>query len=259
MANIEQKVADTLELMVLTSEGVLENGNKLESVDNNVNGVGQSVIELHKTAETVIERVAEQGDVLKEMNTNQELVHSATQTLTESVTDTLSLFEENKSVLANIETELKSGNENEETAKTELLGVIGEGHQKYTEKVTEVLSTVSDMKAEITKLDLHADVDTLKQKLENAESKLDGINTSATEHDTTVHERLDLIDQHVNSVIEGLNSLTSETQKIEATFETAIARLNKIDLKLDSVVEAEDDKYEDVSDTMEEINESEVQ
>ena len=53
MANIEQKVADTLELMALTSEAVLENGTKLDAVDNNVNGVGQSVVELHKTAEQV--------------------------------------------------------------------------------------------------------------------------------------------------------------------------------------------------------------
>lgn len=247
MANIEQKVADTLELMTLTSEAVLENGNKLDSVDSNINGVGQSVVKLHKTSDTVIARITEQGDVLKEMNENQELVHESTEKLTETVKSTLEVFEENRNVLASIGEDIQAGNESEENTKTELLGVISDGNQKYTDKVAELLLSMDGITDEIIKLDVHDDIDVLQQKLIAAENELGNINEFASKTDAETHERLDKIEEHIGLVTTGLNELTAETQKINLTFETAIARMNNIDLKLDAVVDTEDEDEDDMN------------
>lgn len=243
MASIEQKVADTLELVTLTSEAVIENGNKLDEVDSNINGVGQSVVKLHKTSDTVIARITEQGDVLKEMNENQELVHESTEKLTETVKSTLEVFEENRNVLESIKEDIQAGNESEENTKTELLDVISDGNQKYTDKVAELLVSMDGIADEIVKLDVHDDINVLQQKLVAAENELSNIHEFATKTDNETHERLDEIEEQIGLVITGLNDLTAETQKINMTFETAIARMNNIDLKLDAVVDTEEESF----------------
>ena len=258
MANIEQKVADTLELMALTSEVVLENGNKLDSVDANINGVGQSVVKLHKTSDTVIERITKQGDVLKEMNENQELVHESTEKLTETVKNTLEVFEENRGVLVSIGEDIQAGNESEENAKTELLDVISDGNQKYTDKVAELLSSMDGITDEIAKLDVHEDIDVLQQKLTAAETELSKINEFASKNDADMTERLGEIEENIELVTTGLTGLTDETQKINVAFETAIARMNNICLKLDAVVNDEDESF-DNDDYENDMNKSEVE
>lgn len=243
MASIEQKVADTLELVTLTSEAVIENGNKLDDVDSNINGVGQSVVKLHKTSDTVIARITEQGDVLKEMNENQELVHESTEKLTETVKSTLEVFEENRNVLDSIKEDIQAGNESEENTKTELLDVISDGNQKYTDKVAELLVSMDGIADEIVKLDVHDDINILQQKLVAAENELSNIHEFASKTDTETHERLDEIEEQIGLVTIGLNDLKAETQKINMTFETAIARMNNIDLKLDAVVDTEEESF----------------
>lgn len=241
MANIEQKVADTLELVTLTSKAVLENENKLDAVDANINGVGQSVVKLHKTSDTVIARINEQGEILKEMNENQEFVHESTEKLTETIKSTLNVFEENRDVLESIKEDIKSGNESEENTKTELLSTISDGNQKYTDKVDELLSSMDKITDEIIKLDVHDDINVLQQKLDTAKNELDNIHEFVSKTDNDAHERLDAIEDQLELVTTGLNELTTETQKINLAFETAIARMNNIDLKLDAVVDTEDD------------------
>lgn len=255
MASIEQKVADTLELVTLTSEAVRENENKLDTVDENINGVGQSVVKLHKTSETVIERITEQGDILKAMNGNQELVHESTKTLTDTVKSTLNVFEENRNVLESIKEDIHAGNESEENTKKELLGAISDGNQKYTDKVDELRLSMDKMTDEIIKLDVHDDINVLQQKLIAAEKELGNINESASKTDTATHERLDEIEEQIGLITTGLNDLTAETQKINMAFETAIARMNNIDLKLDAVVDTEDELFS--NDDENEMNKSE--
>lgn len=241
MANIEQKVADTLELVTLTSKAVLENENKLDAVDANINGVGQSVVKLHKASDNVIARINEQGEILKEMNENQEFVHESTEKLTETIKSTLNVFEENRDVLESIKEDIKSGNESEENTKTELLSTISDGNQEYTDKVAELLLSMDKITDEIIKLDVHDDINVLQQKLDTAKNELDNIHEFVSKTDNDAHERLDTIEEQLELVTTGLNELTTETQKINLAFETAIARMNNIDLKLDAVVDTEDD------------------
>lgn len=259
MANIEQKVADTLELMALTSEAVLENGTKLDAVDNNVNGVGQSVVELHKTAEQVITSVTEQSDVLKEMNANQEMVHKATETLTESVNGTLELFEANRETLESIDVTLAESKTHDEESTEELIETLKTGNKDYTDNVQEVIESIKSMNTEIEKLDVHDEIETLKSKLDSTEADLETISEANADNDEAVHDRLTTIEDRMAKILEGISTLSAETQGIEANFETAIARLNNISIKLDTVVNSESEQH--VADTIElgETNESEVE
>lgn len=244
MANMEQKLADTLELVTLTSEAILENGNKLDAVDANINNVGQSVVKLHKTSDTVIKRIIDQGDVLKEIKENQEHVHESTEKLTETVNNTLEVFEANRGLLSSIEEDIQAGNELEENAKTELLDVIRDSNKKYTDKVFELLSSIDGITDEIIKLDVHEDINVLQQKLTAAETEIGKINEVALKNDADMHERLDKIEENIGLVTTGLTSLTDETQKINLAFETAIARMNNIHLKLDVIANNEDESFD---------------
>ena len=135
-------------------------------------------------------------------------------------------------------------NELEENAKTELLDVIRDSNKKYTDKVFELLSSIDGITDEIIKLDVHEDINVLQQKLTAAETEIGKINEVALKNDADMHERLDKIEENIGLVTTGLTSLTDETQKINLAFETAIARMNNIHLKLDVIANNEDESFD---------------
>ena len=178
------------------------------------------------------------------MKENQEYVHESTEKLTETVKSTLEVFEANRGLLESIEEDIQAGNESEENSKTELFNVIRDGNEKYTDKVLELLSSIDGIAEEITKLDVHEDIHVLQQKLTAAETEIGKINEFASKNDADMHERLDQIEENIGLVTTGLTSLTDETQKINLAFETAIARMNNINLKLDVIVNSEDESFD---------------
>ena len=125
-----------------------------------------------------------------------------------------------------------------------MLDVIRDSNKKYTDKVFELLSSIDGITDKIIKLDVHEDINVLQQKLTAAETEIGKINEVALKNDADMHERLDKIEENIGLVTTGLTSLTDETQKINLAFETAIARMNNIHLKLDVIANNEDESFD---------------
>lgn len=243
MANskIEQQVADTTELMSLIAESTIETGENLNKVDRTVTAVGKTVVGVHKTAKEVLKSVEEQTEVVNVVRDNQEKVQDTNKELTKTVNETLTAFHTNTEVLTQISDSIKAKDVDEQNRHETLVKEIQNDNSKYAEKVGDLIAILNDNKEEIKKLDVHKEVAELVAQLISVQENMDTTREFISKSDAAVDTRIGRLEDVMVRAVDVIENSNTQFADINSVLETAISRLQTIELKLDTNDEQEVD------------------
>ena len=243
-----QLLNDALELIRLTLQESKANGLQLGQTDIAVDTVGQGIVQLNKTASDILEQEKEHHNILVEMKENQEVVHETNAALLDTADSITQVFKNNSETLAHIEATIEHGNTQDKQAQETFFNELSNKNESYGENLSQLLHQLTDTKQTIQSLDTH---DELKQLLSNVEDVQVAINTleeGRMEQQALLSEQFVKAEEDIQASIATLNALQEQAGQLVDTFETAVARIGNIELKLD--VLSDDENTEDVDYTM---------
>lgn len=235
MKNTEQKITDTYELVALASEAIVENGDALQAVDRNVNVVGKTVVDLHKTTQGVKDSIDNQTKAVNSIRENQEAVQETNSSLTDAINGALNVFHENTETLNTIGDTLKEQTETRDAAHNELIDVLAKNQEAYSADVNGLVDVVKDTQETIKVLDVNSTLEEIIQKLTTVNESNVALSKTTEAHTNALMSRLTDVNKTVETAIHEINQVSEFANAITNDFETAIARMGNIELKLDSI------------------------
>lgn len=240
MANIEQTVKDTHELLNLVSETVVENSENLTAVDTNMNKLGGDVVKLHETAEAAKSGIDKQNQSIEDVRENQEIVKESNIKLVDGINQTLNSFGESEQSLEDIKEKLDAQKEKDIENHSEVLEKLDLTNTEYANNVKSFESAVTEVSDKIETLDVHEKLENVLESLGKIVEKQRELEDRQATNNTTNTDKLTKITDEINSAVERMSVLSTETDELKSDFLTSIARMKNIDVKLEAILDEGD-------------------
>lgn len=227
-AQEKQASLDSEETMSLITKGVINLGNILETVDQNVNGVGHQTVELHKNSQDLMDDLVAQGEDLKDIKQSQEKVQHSNEELVKAVDKTNSNFKENNQVLSQIKEALETQEKSRQTRHSDLLNKVNALQEGTDHGVTHLSKQVKDMQEVLKTADTKNELTKIIKNIDDTNGLLDHVAGINSKNDEKLGKRFASLNSRLEETIKKLDTVSSHTEKLN----TAV---NKVDGHLDAV------------------------
>lgn len=232
MANIEQKVADTLGIVKTIAETSKIANKDTEKLNEDVSQLGRVVVDLHQTTKATHDDTLKQENNIKSLIAGQIQMKEYNENLAKIITTTVERFGTHTEMLQAITDILNASNKEQAGNKEALLEKLDMSNNEYSQNVGELLHELQETNTNIAKLDANETLVALLKKVTETTGALSDVKQSADSYHSGTLTSLDGIQSSLNQAIDKLSTLAERAQEINDDFKTSISRLNVIDLKL---------------------------
>lgn len=239
MADVKQQTADTLAMVSLMSETLVDTDSKLEKVSGGIDAVGTHVVQTHEFAKGAKEQVEHQNESLEEIRKGQEDVSSQSKELHDSINGTAGKIESQTEVLKTLHTAVTEDNQAQAENHKELMAAVDLSNGEFAEKVAQVDEKLDSTNQEIKTLDNTKLLQNVIDVINSAKSEMTKISEVANTNNQAVSDKIDNVGENINELVTKLSALSDYTDELNTDFQTAISRMSSINVKLEAVTESE--------------------
>lgn len=230
-----QLLNDALEMTKLVLQSTQANGEQLEKTDASLTDLGQDVTVLNRVAEGVLEQEKEHNEVLKGIKDNQKIVYETNASLLETANNLADVFGNNNETLVAIEDALENGQEQDKEAKHELINEMTKKNDSYAENVGLLFNELTNTKQTLEDLNTHDELAALLESVNTVATSVKELDDSRETHQAELIEQFHKTETDIQTSIKSLDNLSLHAEQLAATFETAVARIKTIELKINAL------------------------
>lgn len=241
-----QLLNDTLEMTKLVLQATQTNGERLEKTDSSLNGIGQNITALNKVAEEILEQEKEHNEVLSGIQDNQKIVYDTNASLLETASDITSVFENNTETLTDISQTIEQGNKKDKEAKDAFIAEMSKKNDTYGENIGMLSKQLTTTTNRLGELDTRDELAQLLEQVSSVSTSVHQLEGDREKSQQVILDEFQKAEENIKSSIASLDSLTEYADQLVATFETAVSRIQTIELKLD--VLSDDDSLDELTD-----------
>lgn len=230
-----QLLNDTLEMTKLVLQATKANGEQLTQTDGSLNSIGKEITTLNNIAEEILAQEKEHNEVLSGIQDNQKVVYDTNASLLETASDITRVFKNNNETLTNIAETIAHGDKQDKEAKAEFIDEMSKKNDAYGENIGVLSKQLSDTTERIDELDTRDTLAKLLEQVSKVSTSVNQLETKRNESQDALLDEFQKADENIKASIESLNSLSDYADQLVATFETAVSRIQTIDMKLDAL------------------------
>lgn len=252
-----QLLNDTLEMTKLVLQATKTNGEQLKQTDGSLNSIGKEITALNNIAEEILAQEKEHNEVLSGIQDNQKVVYDTNASLLETASGITRVFEDNNETLATIAETIAHGDTQDKEAKNAFINEMSKKNDAYGENISVLSKQLSDTTERIDELDTRDTLAKLLEQVSTVSTSVNQLETKRNESQDALLDEFQKADENIKASIESLNSLSDYADQLVATFETAVSRIQTIDMKLDALSdEGSSDELVDEDDMIETQNQN---
>lgn len=228
----EQRLADIKELLNLVLESTNRVGTMLDTTDNNLNEMGGTVVELGRAILEMDENVSKQHENLQSVVEGQSEVNTLTKEFINKLNESLEQQGNTKSTLDIIAEALLELEDLNEAQHNEIITKISESNDNYTTAMVRVNEKLDVLHTTIDEITYEECFNRIDETLVNMDKKAENMLSNLNDQERRVSDKMSEILSRLQEVVVKVDKLNKASEEIAEDFETATARINKIDLKL---------------------------